>query len=314
MKKLNLKLNIKKYTNDFSAYIKNLVAKIKQKPSKFIFSALMVVFSAIFLCSTGFLVVYYIQSSKQAKQNDNLAGIVEQVQNEMDNNIFNPDGTLNIDSENPLVNNNNVYVEVTDPKTGKVKDVLREYSTVYLMNPDLVGWIKIPGTKVNYPVLQNTDEATYYLKRDFYKQSARHGSIFAHEMADFKTPSDNITLYGHNMADGSMFAGLHAYEDPNFYTEHPYILFDTLTTHQIYKIIAVFYTTDLPITGFAYHTFIDGDEDEFNWFVEDCKALSLYDTGETAVPGNKLLTLSTCDHDIADEHGRFVVVAKKVSL
>ncbi len=308
MKKLHLKFDIK-----------NFIAKVKQKPSKFIYSTLMILFAIVFLFCTGFLVFYYIGSNKQAKQNDELASIVEQVQKEMGtdsniNNIINSDGTLNVDPENPLLNNDNVLVEVTNPETGEILDVLREYSTVYLMNPHMVGWIKIPGTKVNYPVLQNMDEESYYLKRDFYRQNARHGSIYADEMADFKAPSDNITLYGHNMADGTMFAGLHAYEDPEFYKEHPYILFDTLTTHQIYKIIAVFYTTDLPITGFSYHTFVDGDSQEFAGFIEDCKALSLYDTGETAVYGNKLLTLSTCDHDVTDSHGRFVVVAKKVSL
>ncbi len=306
MKKRNIKLNIKEW-----------IAKIKEKPSKFIYTSLMVIFAAVFLYSTGFLVVYYINSNKQAQQNDKLANIVEQMQQEMNtggSNIVNPDGSLNVDPENPLINNNNIYVEVTNPETGEILDVLREYSTVYLMNPDLAGWIKIPGTKVNYPVLQNMDNINYYLKRDFYKQSARHGSIYANEMADLRAPSDNITLYGHNMADGSMFAGLHAYEDPEFYKEHPYILFDTLTTHQIYKIIAVFYTTDDPTTGFSYHEFIDGDEYDFIQFVDECKRLSLYDTGETAVYGNKLLTLSTCDHDVLDSHGRFVVVAKKTSL
>lgn len=307
MKKLNIKVNIKE-----------LIAKIKEKPSKFIYSALMVIFAAVFLYSTGFLVVYYINSNKQAKQNDKLANIVEQIQQEMNsgnsgNNIINSDGTLNVDPDNPLINNNNVYMEVTNPETGETLEVLREYSTVYLMNPDMVGWIKIPGTKVNYPVLQNANDGNFYLKRDFYKQSARHGSIFAHEMADFLAPSDNITLYGHNMADDTMFAGLHAYEDPAFYNEHPYILFDTLTSHQIYKIIAVFYTTDLP-TSFPYHDFVNGDEYSFDQFIAECKALSMYDTGDTAVYGNKLLTLSTCDNNVADPHGRFVVVAKKVSL
>lgn len=300
------------------AGLKNLPEKIKKNPKKFIYTSLMVFFVAVFLFCTGFLVVYYINSNKQAKQNDKLADIVDQVQQEMNNNgtnnIINSDGTLNVDPENPLLNNNNVYMEVVNPKNGEYQNVLREYSTVFLMNPDMVGWIKIPGTKVNYPVLQNMDEINYYLKRDFYGQSARHGSIYAHEMADFNAPSDNITLYGHNMADGTMFAGLHAYEDPEFYKEHPYILFDTLTSHQIYKIVAVFYTTDDPIKGFPYHEFTDGDEHEFNLFVEECKSLSMYDTGVNPVYGNKLLTLSTCDHDIFDDHGRFVVVAMKISL
>lgn len=303
--------------------IKELIARIKEKPSKFIYSALMVIFAAVFLYSTGFLVVYYIGSNKQAQQNDELASIVEQVQQEMNagnnsssntgGNSNNTDSNVTFDPNNPLLNED-VLMEVTNPVTGDLTDVLREYSTIFLMNPDMVGWIKIPGSKVNYPVMQTPKDGSYYLKRDFYKQPARHGSIFAHKLADVSAPSDNVTLYGHNMADGSMFAGLHQYEEPQFYDEHPYIFFDSLTEHRIYKIIAVFYTTDLPDTGFAYHDYIEGDEDDFNRFIARCQELALYNTGDTATYGDKLLTLSTCDHDITDPHGRFVVVAKKVSL
>ena len=297
--------------------IKDCIAKIKAKPSKFIYTALMVLFAAVFLGSATFLIIYYVNSNKQTQQNNELAGIVEQVQQEINNggssNIVNPDGSLKVDPDNPLLNDNNILVEVTDPETGEVRDVLREYSTVYLMNPDMVGWVKIPGTKVNYPVMQTPDDPHYSLKKDFYKQYARHGSIYAHEFADVSMPSDNITLYGHNMADGSMFAGLRKYEDPQFYNDHPYIFFDTLTSHQIYKIIAVFYTTDLP-EGFPYHDFVDGDEESFMRYVERCKDLSLYEIDDMAYYGNKLLTLSTCDDDVTDSHGRFVVVAMKVSL
>lgn len=310
MKKLNLKLNIKNWN------FKEFIAKIKEKPSKFIYSAFIVIFAAIFLCSTGFLVVYYINSNKQAQQNDHLASIVEQAQKEMgaDNTIINPDGSLNIDPENPLLNNKNIYAEVTHPTTGETMAILKEYATVFLMNSDMVGWIKIPGTQVNYPIMQTPNEPEFYLKKDFYKEYARHGSIFAHGSANFQSLSTNITLYGHNMADGAMFAGLHAYEDPVFYEEHPYILFDTLTSHNIYKIIAVFYTTDIPLKGFMYHTYVDGDEEDFEYFISECKERSMYEISDTAVWGDRLLTLSTCDHDVVDAHGRFVVVAKKVSL
>ncbi len=286
---------------------------------KHIFTILMVVFAAIFLFFAGLLVDYFINSNKQKKQHNELASIVEQIQQQQQN--YNPNGDFTGDPNasvsdklnNPLVNNNNPYVEVPHPVTGELIDVLREYSTVYLMNTDLVGWIKIGGTKINYPVLQSPDHVNYYLKRDFYKEDSRHGSIFAHEMANFSNLSDNITLYGHNMGDGSMFADLHNYRDPDYYDSHAYITFDTLTNHNTYKIFAVFDTTDLLDSGFAYHDFVDGDEEEFNAFVTSCKELSLYDTGETPVYGNKLLTLSTCDNDVIDPHGRFVVVARKVS-
>jgi len=300
-------------------FFQNLISKIKRNPIKAICTALMVVFAIVFICCTVFLISYYTDSHTQSKQNGELVDIVEQMKEEVFKvnggvAIVNPDGSLNIDPvENPLVNGSNVYVEVVNDD-GEILQVLKEYAAIYKMNNDMVGWIQIPGTKVNYPVLQNMDVKNYYLKRDFYEQEARHGSIYAYEWADFNAPSQNITLFGHNMGDGSMFAGLHAYEKEEFYKDHPYIIFDTISSHQIYKVISVFYTTTDPTNGFDYHDFTDGDEHEFSLFVEECKKLSMYDTGDTAVFGNELLTLSTCDDDVADDTVRFVVVAKKVSL
>ena len=288
---------------------------------KHLFTILMVVFSAIFLVSAALLVDYFINSKKQKQQHNELAGIVEQIQQQqqqqnpnINNNPADPDATGGTDIYNPLVGNNNPYVEVTHPVTGKPMNVLREYSTVYLMNTDMVGWIKIEGTHINYPVLQSPDNVNFYLKRDFYKEYSRHGSIYAYEMANLRELSTNITLYGHNMSDSSMFADLHKYTEQSFWEENKFIKFDTLSSHQTYKIFAVFNTTDLVDSGFAYHLFVDGDEETFNDFVTACKQLSLYDTGETPVYGDKLLTLSTCDNDVIDSHGRFVVVAKKVSI
>ena len=302
-------------------FFQKINAYIKRNPLKTVCSALMVVFAAVFICCAVFLIQYYKDSRVQTQQNENLINMVEQAKQEILKEsgvkpIVNADGTLNINPEEvPDVNTSeyNVYVDVTN-ENGEILTILKEYAAIYGLNNDMVGWIQIPGTKVNYPVLQNMDITNYYLKRDFYKQDARHGSIYAYEWADFRAPSQNITLFGHNMGDGSMFAGLHAYEKEEFYKDHPYILFDTLTSHQVYKVISVFYTTTDPTTGFDYHEFTDGDEYEFGMFVDQCKALSMYDTGDTAVFGNELLTLSTCDDDIADDTVRFVVVAKKVSL
>lgn len=300
-------------------FFQRIITYIKRNPLKVICSTLMVVFAAVFICCAVFLINYFSDSREQAQQNEQLIDMVAQMKEEIIKDsggvaIVNPDGSLNVDpEENPLVNGNNIYVEVTNDN-GELRTVLKEYAAIYKMNNDMVGWIQVPGTKVNYPVLQNTDTTNYYLKRDFYKQDARHGAIYAYEGADFRTPSQNITLFGHNMADGSMFAGLHDYEKEDFYKAHPYIIFDTLSSHQIYKVISVFYTTTDPDTGFHYHDFTDGDEQEFGAFVDECKKLSMYDTGDTAYFGNELLTLSTCDNDVTDDTVRFVVVAKKVSL
>lgn len=271
------------------------------KLRKFIYPSLIAVFVIIFLVSGGILADYYVESQEQQQQYEELAGIVEQVQQEMLEPPVAEDGTVV-----PVA----PYVEVIDPNTGEKTTVLREYAKIFSMNSDVAGWIKIPGTRVNYPVMHTPGRTDFYLKRDFNKVSSRHGSIYACEDADLTEPSDNVTIYGHRMADGTMFADLHNYRDKAFFDQYPLIQFDTLTEHHTYQICYIFVMSASAESTFAYHTFVDGTELEFNYFVAKCKELALYDTGAELVYGDKLITLSTCDHDI--DNGRLVVVARRL--
>lgn len=175
-------------------------------------------------------------------------------------------------------------------------------------NPDLAGWIQIPDTAIDYPVMHTPDRPDHYLYRDFQGKISDYGCIYAEEGSDPQAPSDNVTLYGHAMRDGSMFAGLRSYTDPEFWETHPDIRFDSLTQPRTYQIFAVFRTSGYAGQGFAYHSFTDADTAaEFDDFVAQCKTLSLYDTGITPEYGDKLLCLSTCDYTRAN--GRLVVAA-----
>lgn len=190
-------------------------------------------------------------------------------------------------------------------------EVLFRYRSLYTINSDMVGFIEIPGTSIKYPVVQSPYEANYYLRRNFYKTSATCGSIYVREACDVFKPSDNITIYGHKMTNGTMFADLHKYKNKSFYDDNTLIYFDTLTEYHTYEIFAVFQTEANQGNSFNYHLFDDAkDEAEFNQFVKSCKALSFYDTGITPTYGDKLITLSTCDKSLED--GRFVVVARRI--
>lgn len=202
---------------------------------------------------------------------------------------------------------------VTQPTEGdpNAPKMLFQYQVVYDLNNDTVGWIEIPGTKIDYPVVQTPDEPNFYLRRNFYKEYATCGTIYAREKCDVFTPSDNVTLYGHNMSNGTMFADLHKYEEKSFWLDNRYIFFDTLYEMHTYEIFAVFISTADLSTGFSYHIFDDAEsEAEYDMFVKNCKDLSLYDTGITPKLGEKLITLSTCDK--SQDEGRFVVVARRV--
>lgn len=270
--------------------------------SRILYIAVIVILAAVFLYCAGSLVAYFAESRENQSKYDDLANLVDAAR---------PTQAETQGAED-VPEPTSPYVTVTDPDTGEELEILREYAEAYKLNNDLVGWIRIDGTTINYPVVQRPEQTDYYLRRDFYGEKASHGCIYAREQCDVTAPSDNITIYGHRMKDGTMFAPLAAYEDKAYWEANQYIQFDTLTEHHTYQIIAVFLTTATLGEGFQYHLFVDAeDTSDFNSFIARCKQLALYETGLSAAPGDKLITLSTCEY--TQENGRLVVVAKKIS-
>lgn len=180
-------------------------------------------------------------------------------------------------------------------------------------NEDIIGWIEVEGTNINFPVVQGTDNE-YYMKHTYTKEYSNDGSIFLDKSYDWNLPSTNLLLYGHNNKNGNMFQDLLKYKDEGFYKEHPTIRFTTVNEDCQYEIISaflsrVYYQDEQNV--FRYYYFINANnETEYNNYVEESKKASLYDTGKSATYGEQLLTLSTCEY--SQEDGRFAVVAKKV--
>lgn len=179
---------------------------------------------------------------------------------------------------------------------------------LYEMNNDIVGWIQIDNTNINYPVMQTKDRPDFYLRKNFYKQYSYWGTPYLAESCNIKT-SDNLIIYGHHINGSKMFGELEKYRKQDFYKNHKIIKFYTKEENAQYEIIAVFRT--VAYTGFPYYKFVNAsNEDDFNTFANKCVELSFYQTEEKAQYGNKLMTLSTCDYTI--KNGRFVVLAKKM--
>ena len=169
-----------------------------------------------------------------------------------------------------------------------------QYGTLFEQNPDMIGWISIPGTTINYPVMQTPDRPNYYLKHNFEKAYSDYGVPYATESCSINPQSDNITIFGHHMNSGKMFGVLEGYKSEAFYREHPVIHFDTRAGFGEYEIIAVFKVNP---ADFDYPLFVNAaDETEFNKYVNRCMELSFYDTGLSAAHGDKLITLSTCEY------------------
>lgn len=272
----------------------------KQRIGKIIYIALICLFATVFVCCAVYIVNYMSDSGEQSGQYSDIAQIVEDMRNKTQDSTV---GTDDMDEE---------QLERYNKLAMLYPDILPEYREAYFLNNDLVGWITIPGTDINYPVVQTgEDNPNYYLKRDFYKESSSWGCIYAREACDVFTPSDNVVLYGHHMNDGSMFAQLDNFKKKEFWEEHQTFSFDTIYEHHTYQIIAVFKTSANLNQGFSYHTFNTAkSEEEFNEFVETVHDLQFYDTGVTAEYGDMLLTLSTCEYTLSN--GRFVVVAKRI--
>lgn len=180
-------------------------------------------------------------------------------------------------------------------------------------NSDIVGWLEIENTNINYPVLQGTDNE-YYMTHNYKKEKSKNGSIFLNNEYDWSIPSSNLLIYGHNLNNGTMFQELLKYADESFYIEHPIIHFTTTKEDAKYEIISVFksrvyYQSEENV--FRYYYFINANsEEEYNQFVSDAKKASLYNIDATAKYGDQLITLSTCSYHVKD--GRFAVVGRKI--
>ena len=151
-----------------------------------------------------------------------------------------------------------------DAPVSEGEDVLAKYLELYLQNEDMVGWISIAGTTINYPVMQSRNNPNFYLKHNFEKEYSDLGTPYVQENCDI-AESDNLVIYGHHIKGGKMFGALEDYKSKSFYEEHKNIQFDTLTEQAEYEIVAVFKTVAYSSEGFRYYDFVDAEnEEDFN--------------------------------------------------
>ena len=191
--------------------------------------------------------------------------------------------------------------------------ILPELAEIYADNPDLVGWITIEGTVLDYPVMHTPEDGEKYLYKNINGKFDVNGLPFIEDGCSMDPESDNIIIYGHNMNSGKMFASLMKYAKKDYWEEHPTIRFSTLYEEREYKIIAAFYDRVYYKYEdcFKFYQFIDAkDEAHFEEAVSYFKENAEYDTGVTAEYGDRLITLVTCAYHV--KNGRFVVVAREV--
>lgn len=257
------------------------------KVSKIILMLLIVVLAI----SSYFFIKELVKNKKETDIFDDLQEIVENPENTTNENQF----TDILEKEESNLSSENTY----------------NLENIAKINSDVIGWIKIDGTNIDYPIMQNGD---YYLHKDIYKNYSSHGTPYLAPFCNLKK-SDNLIIYGHHMKDNTMFSQLEKYKNYNFYLNHKYIKFFTIedgkTIENNYEVMIAFKTIAYSDEGFRYYSYTDFQNyEDYEEFVENCRNLEFYYTGVVGTHQDKYITLSTCEY--SQKNGRMVVVAKKI--
>ena len=185
---------------------------------------------------------------------------------------------------------------------------------LYTHNPDVVAWIEIEDTKLDYPVMFTPDDEEKYIYKNFEGNYDLSGLPFIDKDCSVEPESDNIIIYGHNMNNGESFKTIMSYTEQEFWEAHPTIKYTTLYEERTYEIVAafydkVYYKSD---TCFKFYQFIDADDEEnFNEAMTYFAENSCIDTGITPEYGDNFIMLVTCSYHV--DNGRFVLVARQVT-
>ena len=223
----------------------------------------------VFLASLIYIVNNKLQSVNNGKLSEELSG------------LYDPDATTGLKVE------------------GYPEDYIPGFEALYLRNPDIAGWVKIPDTKLDYAVMQAEDNDKYH-RTDIDLKPNDWGIPYVDFRVDQSKPSYNTVIYGHNMNDGTMFGYLQAYKKLSYYQQHPLISYNSVYRKDMYKIFAVVVCkADDP--DFDYHNFIDSDDDAAkNEYIEKIMERSIIKTTVDVKATDRLLTLSTCDYTFRD--------------
>lgn len=258
---------------------------------------------------------WYVQGLKIKYLSQDIINTTEIIEKDEDNNV--PDEDNN--STEPDSNNNENGNGTNDNDNTPIyyPNDYWDYLSVPFMNvnfdellnknPDTVGWIKVEGTKVNYPVVQS-DDNDYYLKHAFNGSSNAGGWIFADYRVDFENFGKNTIIYGHNMNNKTMFGSIPSMLNSSYLnnSDNYYIKISTPTSNSVWKVFSI-YTTPPEV----YYLKTNFRTEPYDKFLNTIKGRSIYDFGIDVTTDDKILTLSTCDNTGTK---RVAVHAKMISI
>ncbi len=195
-----------------------------------------------------------------------------------------------------------VMIETEPPATESPDDTLWpvvDFTALKEINEDVVGWVYLEGTKINYPIVQG-DDNSYYLRRLYTGKKNYSGCIFMDYRCNSDLSSPHTIIYGHNMSNKGMFADLQKFRRQKFYDEHPVILIMTPDRNYKVEIFAGYVTTASEDAWF-----LDLNERNMEKWLDEVLEQSMFQTGIRPEIGDQIFTLSTCAYDY--KYGRLVI-------
>lgn len=190
--------------------------------------------------------------------------------------------------------------------TSNNKETIILFDELKKINEDIVGWIEIKDTNINYPITR-AENNDYYINHTFEGNVNTSGSIFMNSKNNKDFSDYNSVIYGHNMKNNKMFHDLSNYKDKEFYNEHNIIHVYTPGENYDYEIFSA-YVTDA--NSNAYDSSFENN-DYFADYLKDIKSKSFYETNVEVAKDNKIITLSTCTNGKVEE--RYVVQGRRIS-
>ncbi|MBQ8623782.1 MAG: class B sortase [Oscillospiraceae bacterium] len=278
-------------------------------------------------------IIFEFGSSSMHEDTDFLSDLYQQggvLPDNTQNNtpVVNPEVTTDPDDnseEDPsdVSSDNNDAADVA-PISPYPEGMLTNFTALYDINPDIIGWLNIPGLAdskgddyIDYPVVQ-TEDNDFYLDHDFFKNEKEYGALFAdyHVKITKDSGPKNTIIYGHNMGAGTFFSHLHDYKKrASFVKEHNIITYSTLWEENDYIVIGCFLTgvkdeqDNQPM--FRYHYCFDfKDMSDFDYWYKNLLYRNYYITDIDCTIEDEYITLSTCSTEFYDS--RFVVIARKL--
>ena len=250
-------------------------------------TALGILFPVMILCAAYLFSVFVFQPAADAADTQALKAILEA-----------PESCASSNSQKQAPASSNA----------EAPSLAERFQALQKINPDIQGWITVPGTAIDYPVLQSgAQDPDYYLNHTYKKETRTSGSIYLQCGCD-PAVSRNTVLYGHHMLDGSMFTDLERYDDFAFFQSHRTFTYKSAAGSSTYEIFAVLETT--PST-FSFQRTTFADDAEFLQFLEDVQARALYQTEVQVAASDRVMALATCSG--RQKNGRTVVFGKFIS-